>query len=123
MSHSDAELLINLAAGPILKRGCESETDVRELSLRLVRIASSIVADNMVRMWKDDFSTLFDTYPQRSRDERLELLAHAYNSVPDIRRQFFEGRLVEATIDLPSHPELFNKLDTPCACAECRSYE
>lgn len=65
--------------------------------------------------------SIFDNYIFKSKEEKLEILTKCYHEAKDERHKiFFEGRLVELTIDMDEHPEWMQ--DVPCYCATCCSY-
>ena len=59
-------------------------------------------------------------YADKSPEERLSVLHDAWNESTDLsQRRFFEGRMLEITVDMAEHPEWF---DGGCVCALCCSY-
>jgi len=65
--------------------------------------------------------SMFDRYIFMSKEEKLETLRKCYLEAKGARQKaFFEGRLIEATIDIEEHPDFME--DVPCCCATCCSY-
>lgn len=61
-----------------------------------------------------------EAYIAASPEERLRLLCDARRASKDERHQaFYEGRMMEVTVDMDEHPEWF---DYGCLCALCCSY-
>lgn len=60
-------------------------------------------------------------YEAKDPEERLKILAKHYGEASGESRRFFEGRIIELTIDIDEHPDWFAELGYPCCCRECCS--
>lgn len=61
----------------------------------------------------------FEGYEQMSPEGRLRVLVGFWERAEDAEKKaFFEGRMIEASIGMPEHPDWF---DNACLCDECAS--
>ncbi len=74
-------------------------------------------SDNPPQLTADEADML--AYIGADSEQRLRMLRVEWkNSTSDRQRVFYEGRMLELTVDMDDHPDWF---DLGCLCAECRS--
>lgn len=61
----------------------------------------------------------YDGYEHMDTEGRLTYLARKYLESDADYRSYYEGRLIEATIDINDAGDEFHKLGVPCICSEC----